>query len=177
MWRRAGTARHPGVLKVRKAAPLTPVHEYVREMSYIRDMVAKDTTIRLTRELGDALRAERRKRGWTQAELARRAGIGRQKIIEVEQGKPGVALAAYAATMEALDLAPTVKPAEVHIEDYPQLKQLTWNRPGAKSLTERDALALYERHWDAIDTDRMTNHERILLQRLVDKYGRGVLHV
>jgi hypothetical protein len=29
----------------------------------------------------------------------------------------------------------------------------------------------------AIDTDHMTNHERILLQRLVDKYGRGVLHV
>lgn len=148
-----------------------------RRMSYIRDMATKNTTTRLTRELGDILRAERRHRGWTQVELARRAGIGRQKIIEVEQGKPGVALAAYAAAMEALDLAPTVKPAEVHIEDYPQLKQLAWNRPGAKSLTERDALALYERHWDAVDADRMTNHERTLLQRLVDKYGQGILHV
>lgn len=148
-----------------------------RRMSYIRDMAAKDTTARITRQLGDTLRAERKRLGLTQAELARRAGIGRQKIIQVEQGKPGVALAAYAATMDALDVVPTFKPAEVRVEEYPQLKRLTWNRPGVEALTERDALALYERHWDAVDVDQMTEHERTLLQRLVDKHGQGILHV
>ena len=146
-------------------------------MSYIQTMIHETPVIQLTRELGDILRAERRRRGLTQAELARRAGIGRQKLIQVEQGKPGVALAAYAAAMKALDVVPALRPAEVCIEEYPQLKRLTWNRPGAKSLTERDALALYERHWDAIDADHMTPHERALLQRLVDKYGQGILHV
>lgn len=168
------TVEDAGGTPYKRRLPFTNI---AHQMSYIRDMATKSATTRLTRELGDILRAERRKRGWTQVELARRAGIGRQKIIEVEQGKPGVALAAYAATMEALGLAPAVKPAEVRIEDYPQLKQLAWNRPGVTSLTERDALALYERHWDAVDADRMTNHERTLLQRLVDTYGQGILHV
>jgi transcriptional regulator with XRE-family HTH domain len=146
-------------------------------MSYIHDMIEITATIRLARQLGDALRAERKRVGLTQAALAHLAGIGRQKLIQVEQGKPGVALAAYTAAMDALDLVPTVKPAEVRIEEYPQLKRLLWNRPGAETLAERDALALYERHWDLVDTDQLTTHERSLLQRLVDKYGRGILHV
>lgn len=146
-------------------------------MSYIHYMIQATATMRLARQLGDALRAERKRLGLTQAEVAHRAGIGRQKLIQVEQGKPGVALAAYTAAMDALDLVPEIKPAEVRIEEYPQLKRLIWNRPGAESLVERDALALYERNWDLIDADQLTEHERTLLRRLVDKYGQGVLHV
>lgn len=156
---------------------MSRIQDIFHKKSYILDMTPETPPTRLTRELGDTLRAERKRRGLTQAELARRAGIGRQKLIQVEQGKPGVALMAYAATMDALDLMPAVKPTEVRIEEYPQLERLTWNRPAAKSLTERDALALYERHWDAVDADQMTEHERTLLQRLVDKYGGGILHV
>ena len=153
------------------------IHDLSHAMSYIRDMFKATATMQLARQLGDALRAERKRLGLTQAALARRAGIGRQKLIQVEQGKPGVALAAYTAAMDALDLVPAVKPAEVRIEEYPQLKRLIWNRPGAEVLAERDALAIYERHWDLVDVEQMTAHERILLQRLVDKYGQGVLHV
>ncbi|TAL91393.1 MAG: helix-turn-helix domain-containing protein [Rhodanobacter sp.] len=133
--------------------------------------------MRYTQQFGEALRAERKRQGLTQAQLALRAGLSRQKLIQLEQGKPGVALAAYAAGLHALDLALTIKPAEVRLDEYPQLKRLTWNRPGAVTLAERDALALYERHWDAIDADGMTTHERTLLQRLIDKYGQGILHV
>ncbi|MFA6231287.1 MAG: helix-turn-helix domain-containing protein [Rhodanobacter sp.] len=146
-------------------------------MSYIRDMMKDTPLTRLTRQLGATLRAERKQQGLTQIEVARRAGIGRQKLIQVEQGKPGVALAAYAATMGALDLVPTVKPAEVRIAEYPQLKRLTWNRPGTDMIAERDALALYERHWDLVDVDQLTTQEHSFVQRLADKYGHGVLHV
>jgi transcriptional regulator with XRE-family HTH domain len=146
-------------------------------MSYIRDMTKEAPVIQLAHDLGHMLRAERRRLGLTQAEVARRAGIGRQKLIQVEQGKLGVALAAYAAAMDALDLVPMVKPAEVRIAEYPQLKRLTWNRPGAEAIAERDALALYERHWELIDGDHLTINERNLVQRLVNKYGHGVLHV
>lgn len=55
-------------------------------------------------------------------------------------------MAAHAAALHALDLALTIKPAEVRLDEYPQLKQLTRNRPGAVMLAERDAPALYERH-------------------------------
>ena len=156
---------------------MSHIHDIHREMSYIRDMMKDAPFIRLTRQLGAILRAQRKQQGLTQIEVAHRAGIGRQKLIQVEQGKPGVALAAYAATMDALDLVPTVKPAEIRSAEYPQLMRLTWNRPGADVIAERDALALYERHWDLVDADQMTARERSLLQRLVDKYGRGILHV
>jgi transcriptional regulator with XRE-family HTH domain len=145
-------------------------------MSYIQDMLTP-TPNPLTRQLGDALRAERKRLGLTQAEVARRARIHRQKLIQVEQGKPGVAMAAYAAVMDALALAPAVRPAEVHIADYPQLKLLTWNRPGIDTIAERDALALYERHWDMVDAEGMDARERALLQHLVNRHGHGVLHV
>jgi transcriptional regulator with XRE-family HTH domain len=130
-----------------------------------------------SRQLGHTLRAERKRLGLTQTDMARRAGMSRQKLIQVEQGKPGVAVAAYIAAMDALDLVPAVKAAEVRIEDYPQLKRLAWNRPGTEVIAERDALALYERHWDLVEADRMAAHERALVQRLKDRYGHGVLHV
>ena len=38
-------------------------------------------------ELGRALRAERRMRGWTQAELAERIGRNRKTIVALERGE------------------------------------------------------------------------------------------
>lgn len=140
-------------------------------------MTAATAPLRLVCQLGDALRSERTRLGLTQAEVAQRAHIHRQKLIQVEQGRPGVAIAAYAAVMEALALAPGVKPAEVRIADYAMLKRLAWNRPGADTIAECDALALYERHWDLVDPEQMDPQERALLQRLVDRHGNGVLHV
>lgn len=134
-------------------------------------------TLDAIRQLGSTLRAERLRLGLTQAAVATRAGLHRQKLIQVEQGKAGVAIAAYAAVMDALDLAPTVKVAEVQLNDYPQLRRLAWNRPGVDAIPERDALALYERHWDLVDAELMDPHEQRLLRRLVHKHGHGVLHV
>jgi transcriptional regulator with XRE-family HTH domain len=145
-------------------------------MSYIPDMRAPATPP-LTHQFGQALRAERKRLGLTQAEVARRARLPRQKLIQVEQGRPGVAMAAYAAVMAALGLAPAVKPAEVPLADYPQLRRLAWNRPGADTISERDALALYERHWDLVDPEHLIARERALLENLVERHGHGVLHV
>jgi HTH-type transcriptional regulator/antitoxin HipB len=46
------------------------------------------TALRNALDLGAALREHRTARGWTQAELARRAGVSRLWLNEVEQGKP-----------------------------------------------------------------------------------------
>lgn len=146
-------------------------------MSYIRYMKHGDTPLKLTRQLGQALRAERERLGWTQAQTAQRAGIGRQKLIEIEQGRPSVAIGTYIAAMAALDLEPTVRAPTILIDEFPQLKRLAWNRPGARAILEQDAFALYERHWGMIDADEMDEHERTLLRHLVTKYGNGVLHV
>ncbi|MEZ0474231.1 helix-turn-helix transcriptional regulator [Luteimonas sp. B3_2_R+30] len=146
-------------------------------MSYISDMHNAPEPLLLPHRIGNALRAERKRLGLTQADVARRARLRRQKIIQIEQGAPGVAIAAYAAAMQALGLEPELRPARVDPADYPQLKRLLWNQPGIETLDERDALALYERHWDMVDADRMPPHERALLDRLVRIHGHGILHV
>lgn len=127
--------------------------------------------------LGLRLRSARRQARLTQAQLAAQAGIPRQKVIQLEQGKPGVGLGAYAAAIAALGLEVTLEPARVRLADYPQLRQLAWNRPQQDRILEQDALALYERNWPLIDRDQMPAHEQALLQHLVTRYGRGVLHV
>ena len=60
-----------------------------------------DTSI-ITQRLGEQVRAMRLSRGYKQAELAKLAGITRQKIIEIEQGSPSVSMNAYARVIAAL---------------------------------------------------------------------------
>ncbi len=155
---------------------MSDIRDAAARMSYILDMHPL-TPQRATQHLGETLRTERQRLGLTQAQTARRAGIARQKLIQIEQGKPGVAMAAYAAAMQALGLEPDVRPARVRPAEYPQLQRLTWNQPGIDALDERDALALYERYWDLVDADQMDESERALLERLVQWYGNGILHV
>lgn len=157
-------------------AAMSRIQDIASGMSYIRDMTGLPTTFP-TQRLGLQLRTERQRLGLTQAQVASRAGLARQKVIQVEQGKPGVAMAAYTATMLALGLEPTIRPARIRPADYPQLRRLLWNQPGVETLDERDALGLYERNWDLLEPDRMTPAERALLDRLVETHGNGILHV
>lgn len=147
-------------------------------MLYIRDMDVQPT-FRVTAPpaLGLKLRDARRRARLTQAQLADLAGMPRQKLIQLEQGKPGVAVGAYAAVVAALGLEVNLEPARVRLGDYPQLRQIAWNRSQEDRIPERDALALYERNWRLVDRDRMPRHEQALLERLVEQYGAGILHV
>jgi hypothetical protein len=65
----------------------------------------------------------------------------------------------------------------VTIDLYAQLSRLAWNRPGKRTIPEKEALALYERNWALVDQDAMDSQERALLDDLVKRYGNGVLHV
>ncbi|OFZ71735.1 MAG: hypothetical protein A2W04_09155 [Betaproteobacteria bacterium RBG_16_64_9] len=62
------------------------------------------------------------------------------------------------------------------VRRFPNLQLLCWNRAGP-FVTERDAFALYERNWRFVDTKRMDETERLLIERLAAKYGNGVLNV
>jgi HTH-type transcriptional regulator/antitoxin HipB len=60
--------------------------------------------VRTPKEIGLAIQERRRQLGLDQAELARRAGVSRQWVIAIEQGKPGAALALVMRALKALDL-------------------------------------------------------------------------
>jgi HTH-type transcriptional regulator / antitoxin HipB len=61
--------------------------------------------LRTPRDFGALIRERRRKNGLRQEQLARKAGVGRQWLVEVEKGKAGAALGLVLRTMEALGIA------------------------------------------------------------------------
>lgn len=56
------------------------------------------------RDIGAAIRERRKLLGLDQAELASRVGVSRQWLIQVENGKAGVAIGLLLRIMNALDL-------------------------------------------------------------------------
>lgn len=66
--------------------------------------------------------------------------------------------------------------ALLHIDDYPELALLAWNRV-VREIAPKEALDLYERNWRFVDHAHMTPAEADLLKQLVAQYGNNVLHV
>lgn len=54
--------------------------------------------------IGERIRLARIRRGWTGAELAERAGVGRNTVSALERGRPGTAIGVYLSVLWALGL-------------------------------------------------------------------------
>lgn len=59
--------------------------------------------IRTPQDIGALLREHRQKAGLDQAELARRIGVSRQWVVEVERGKPRAEIGLVLRALNALD--------------------------------------------------------------------------
>ena len=68
--------------------------------------------VRTPLDLGLAIRDQRRKLGLSQAELARKVGVGRQWVVAMEHGKPRAELGLVLRTLSALDLRLTIQPGD-----------------------------------------------------------------
>ena len=66
---------------------------------------------------------------------------------------------------------------KIDAKTYPQLHALCWNRHDGALLEGAEALALYERNWRFVEEAAFTPAERVLLDRLLAKYGHGTLLV
>ena len=62
-------------------------------------------------DLGLIIRDQRRRLGLSQSQLARTAGVGRQWLVAVEQGKSGAEIGLVLRTLSALNLALSVEGA------------------------------------------------------------------
>lgn len=65
-----------------------------------------DTTTRL----GEVVRSARHDHGWTQVELAERAGVGRRFVLDVEAGHPRAELGKTLTLLRTLGIAPLAVP-------------------------------------------------------------------
>jgi HTH-type transcriptional regulator/antitoxin HipB len=70
--------------------------------------------VQSVRELAAVIRRLRREKGWSQATLAREAGVGREWIIHLEKARPTVELGLVMGTLKALG---------VHLRIDPQAPQ------------------------------------------------------
>jgi len=78
--------------------------------------------IRTPLDLGLVIRDRRRKLGLSQADLAHKAGVGRQWLVAVEHGKARAALGLVLRTLATLDLSISVDPAgQPNVDDLPDI--------------------------------------------------------
>ncbi|MBP1125797.1 MULTISPECIES: helix-turn-helix domain-containing protein [Pseudomonas] len=79
-----------------------------------------DTSV-IAERFGNQIRTMRLNRGYTQADLAKLAGVTRQKLIEIEKGSLSVSMNAFARVMAALGseikLVPVTLPTLEELED------------------------------------------------------------
>jgi transcriptional regulator with XRE-family HTH domain len=137
--------------------------------------------------LGEQLRTQRKSMRIAAESVARAANMSRQTLNRIERGEPSVTIGAYLNALRALGLelkvSGTARPVAargrtnaVRLADYPQLERLAWHRQG-KTLTEKEAFALYERNWRHVDRSSLESAERDFIARLVERYGKGALLV
>jgi HTH-type transcriptional regulator / antitoxin HipB len=77
-------------------------------------------TIRSARQFGGVVRAERKRRRWTQAVLAERSGVSRAWLARFETGHPAASLEQVFRVLAPLDLdlsvvARQISPAEAEV--------------------------------------------------------------
>jgi y4mF family transcriptional regulator len=83
-------------------------------------------SVRTVRDLAAVVRARRRERGWSQADLAATADVSRQWVVAVESGTAwGAELGKVLAVLDALDIPLTI-PEQV---DAPQAATTTAPQP------------------------------------------------
>jgi len=63
--------------------------------------------------------------------------------------------------------------AQIVPAQFPELKNLAWNRDPDRPVPAEEVFALYRRNWRFVDCERLTPAERQLIQELEKQYGHG----
>lgn len=117
--------------------------------------------IRTPEDLAAVIREARRQQGIDQALLARRAGVSRQWLIAVEQGKPTAALGLVLRTLNALAI-------DLNAGGEPPRDANESGRSGASDLD-----ALLKRARDDRPIERATLRRNRTIDRPTRKSGAG----
>jgi hypothetical protein len=117
-----------------------------------------------------------------QLRRAKRAQRARQRladVVEVQLALPAEVAAKLSVArrapgfVELLDRA--LERVVVRLADYPQLRDLAWNRSDAL-IPAREAFQLYERNWRLLDHSTLDEPERELIARLKAEFGNDEIN-
>jgi hypothetical protein len=132
------------------------------------DKAGRTVTSKMTR--AEQLRRAKR----AQRERERRAGL-----VNVQLVLPGHTAAKLAVARRTADFPDLLDDALdqliVHLPDYPQLRDLAWNRTD-EYIPAKEAFQLYERNWRFVEPGRLDPEERALIDRLMARFGGGVIN-
>jgi hypothetical protein len=112
-----------------------------------------------------------------QLRRAKRAQRTRQRlanVVEVQLALPSTVAAKLAVAKRAPEFVEQLHAAldrvVVRLADYPQLRDLAWNRVD-DLIPAREAFQLYERNWRLLDLTALDDRERALIARLKTEFG------
>ncbi|MDO5502951.1 MAG: helix-turn-helix transcriptional regulator [Actinomycetia bacterium] len=77
--------------------------------------------VRTVTDLGAAVRAERRRQGMTQAELAAKMHVGRDWVVRFESGRPRLEAQKVLDALAAVGLGLDVSPREADDDDLEEM--------------------------------------------------------
>jgi y4mF family transcriptional regulator len=83
--------------------------------------------VQSVRELAAVIRSLRREKGWSQAELAREAGVGREWVIHLEKARPTVELGLVMGTLKALGVRLRIEPEPTQSDPLIDLSRILEN--------------------------------------------------
>jgi transcriptional regulator with XRE-family HTH domain len=141
--------------------------------------------------LGQKIRAQREALGVRINSAARASGISRMTLMRIEKGANSGCINSYIKLCKALGLdleilqplglsMPkidkhvdefNIAAVHVRIRDYPQLRSLSWQLNNNVLLTDKEVIGIYERNKRFLEIHEIQEHERLLMQRLIDEYG------
>jgi hypothetical protein len=117
-----------------------------------------------------------------QLRRAKRAQRLRQKaanLVDVQLTLPAEVAAKLIAARRAPDFVDRLDTAlgdlVVRLADYPQLRDLAWNRIDA-FIPAKEAFQLYERNWRLLDAEALDERERALIEHLRTAFGNDEIN-
>ena len=117
-----------------------------------------------------------------QLRRAKRAQRARQRlanVVEVQIALPAGVAEKLAAARRAPNFPELLDRAldrlVVRLADYPQLRDLAWNRVD-ELITANEAFQLYERNWRLLDPANLDERERALIARLKADLGHDEIN-
>lgn len=121
--------------------------------------------------------------------VALAAGISRVTLHRIEKGDPGVSIGAYVSTLQALGMQMTISSrldtdnksqqldlSKIAIDEYPELKKISWQLKDGVTLTAVEAKNMYERNEKYISFDTLCEQEKKLIEQLGIQFKKGLFN-